>query len=287
MTTVVGALLWAYVLLRHLHTERVSNPIPAFQSGTMEAVARAVGDLYSGSVLTQMLADAHLPDPLEERATKWRRLDASLRLKQNQKGDGGAVIGLTHAAMNPDRTRDRRSEAAGVRDRLNEVLSLSGLRVREDGRVVKTMRAATAAEAAARSEKLRSILAERGAHKEVLDHCRAELLRDDYYEAVFEAIKGLGDRLRTLSGLDLDGSQLVQQALGGKTPVIKINALSTATQRNEQRGISLLAEGLFAAFRNPSAHEPRVKWEMSEQDALDVLGTASMVHRRLDSFVQG
>ncbi|MGO1264497.1 MAG: TIGR02391 family protein [Brevibacterium aurantiacum] len=69
--------------------------------------------------------------------------------------------------------------------------------------------------------------------------------------------------------------------------MIKLNALSTATRRNEQRGISLLAEGLFAAFRNPSAHEPRTKWEMSEQDALDVLGAASMVHRRLDSAVQG
>ncbi|AWT24948.1 hypothetical protein Csp1_01200 [Corynebacterium provencense] len=265
----------------------MANTIPVFQSGTVEAVARAVGDLYSGSVLTQMLADTHLPDPLGEGATKWCRLDASLRQKQNQKGDGGAVIGLIHAAMNPDRTLDQRAEAAGVRDRLNQVLSLSGLRVRENGRIVRTTRATTAAEAAARSERLRSILAERGAHKEVLDHCRAELLRDDYYEAVFEAIKGLGDRLRTLSGLDLDGSPLVQQALGGKTPVIKLNAFSTATQRNEQRGISLLAEGLFAAFRNPSAHEPRVKWEMAEQDALDVLGTASMVHRRLDSAMQG
>lgn len=68
--------------------------------------------------------------------------------------------------------------------------------------------------------------------------------------------------------------------------MIQFNALSTATQRNEQRGIALLAEGLFAAFRNPSAHEPRSKWEMSEQDALDVLGPASMVHRRLDTSVQ-
>ena len=234
-----------------------------------------------------MLTDTNLPDPLEEEATKWRRLNQSLRQKQSQKGDGRAVIGLIHAAMSPDRTLDRRAKAAGVRDKLNQVLSLSGLRVREDGRVVKTTRASTDTEAAARSERLQGFLAERGAHEEVLAHCRAELPRDDYYEAVFEAIKGLGDRLRTLSGLDLDGCPLVQQALGGKTPMIQLNALSTATQRNEQRGIALLAEGLFAAVRNPSAHEPRTKWEMSEQDALDVLGTASTVHRRLDSAVQG
>ncbi|WP_428847474.1 TIGR02391 family protein [Mycolicibacterium cosmeticum] len=35
----------------------------------------------------------------------------------------------------------------------------------------------------------------------------------------------------------------------------------------------LLAEGVFAAFRNPAVHEPKLVWEVSEQDALDVLGT--------------
>jgi hypothetical protein len=40
-----------------------------------------------------------------------------------------------------------------------------------------------------------------------------------------------------------------------------------------------MAEGVFAAFRNPAAHEPRLVWEVSEQDALDVVGTLSMIHR--------
>lgn len=51
--------------------------------------------------------------------------------------------------------------------------------------------------------------------------------------------------------------------------------------RDEPRGVALLAKGLFAAFRHPTSHEPRVEWSMSEQDALDVLGTLSMLHRRL------
>ncbi|WP_276309372.1 TIGR02391 family protein [Cryobacterium aureum] len=46
---------------------------------------------------------------------------------------------------------------------------------------------------------------------------------------------------------------------------------------------SSLAKGLFSAFRNPVAHEPRIEWVLTEQDALDVLGTLSMIHRRLDS----
>ena len=31
-------------------------------------------------------------------------------------------------------------------------------------------------------------------------------------------------------------------------------------------------KGVFAAFRNPAAHEPKIVWTMTEQDALDVLG---------------
>ncbi len=35
-------------------------------------------------------------------------------------------------------------------------------------------------------------------------------------------------------------------------------------------------------FRNPTAHEARVKWQMSKEDAEDLLSLASLIHRRLD-----
>ena len=34
------------------------------------------------------------------------------------------------------------------------------------------------------------------------------------------------------------------------------------------------------------AHNPKIHWQMTEQDALDVLTTISLVHRRLDSAVR-
>ena len=40
-----------------------------------------------------------------------------------------------------------------------------------------------------------------------------------------------------------------------------------------------------AGRRNPAAHEPKLYWTMSELDALDVLGTLSMIHRRLDTAI--
>lgn len=35
-------------------------------------------------------------------------------------------------------------------------------------------------------------------------------------------------------------------------------------------------------FRNPEAHQPRIEWPISEQDALEILSLISYCHRRLD-----
>jgi uncharacterized protein (TIGR02391 family) len=94
------------------------------------------------------------------------------------------------------------------------------------------------------------------ADPEVVRQCRPELLRSACYEAVFEAVKGLGVRLREKSGLDQDGRALVQAALRGKPPRIPLTDNMTVAERNEQEGVALLAEGIFAAFRNPAAHTP-------------------------------
>lgn len=229
-----------------------------------------------------MLAEVPLRNDPGEGNTKWRRLAFVISSNQGSTGTGNALIALITAAMRPDRTLDRATEAHRSRDELNQVLSLVGLRVRDDGKVARATRTQTSDAARDRTERLRTLLDRRGAHAEVLAYCRPELLRNDYYEAVFEAIKGLGSRMRQLTGLDADGYGLVESAMGGSSPQLRINALQTRTQRDEQLGVANLAKGVFSAFRNPAAHEPRAEWTLTEKDALDVLGTLSMIHRRLD-----
>lgn len=256
--------------------------IAPFPGGTLEGVCKAIGELYSGSELTRVLAEVPLKNDPGEGNTKWRRLAYAVSANQSATQTGNAVVRLITVAMRPDRTLDRKSRADVARDELNQILSLVGYRVRDDGKVATTVKAATDSEAQARTTRMKSLLEQRGAHPQVTAYCRAELLRTDYYEAVFEAIKGLGSRLRSLTGVDADGYALVEQTMAGKDPILKLNAGATTTDRNEQLGIANLAKGLFSAFRNPAAHEPRRDWSMTEHDALDVLGTLSLVHRRLD-----
>ena len=74
----------------------------------------------------------------------------------------------------------------------------------------------------------------------------------------------------------------MNEAFAIKSPYIALNALTTESEKSEQKGFSNLLIGLFGAIRNPLAHAPKLTWPMSEQDALDVLTLVSFVHRKLD-----
>ena len=102
---------------------------------------------------------------------------------------------------------------------------------------------------------------------------------------MLESIKGVADRVRNLTGLTSDGAELVNIAFSMKAPIIAINNLATDTDKSEQKGFSNILVGLFGAVRNPTAHEPKISWPMTEQDALDIFAMISFVHRKLDGAV--
>lgn len=101
---------------------------------------------------------------------------------------------------------------------------------------------------------------------------------------MFETTKSVADRLRTLTGLTGDGAALVDEAcsLSKGTPPLAFNLLRNDTEQNEHKGLAMLMKGMFSAFRNTTAHTPKVKWPISEEDALDIMTLASMIQRRLD-----
>ena len=105
----------------------------------------------------------------------------------------------------------------------------------------------------------------------MLSYCRAELLDENYFHAVFEATKGVAERVRTLSGLTGDGADLVNKAFAGQQPALMLGPLITESEKSEQKGFANRLIGLFGAVRNPLAHASRTNWPMPEQDALDIL----------------
>lgn len=82
----------------------------------------------------------------------------------------------------------------------------------------------------ARANALKHILEDRKAHAEIFKYCQAELLNDNYFHAVLEAIKGVTERIRSLSGLGTDGAELVNTVFSVKVPILAINNLQTETK---------------------------------------------------------
>lgn len=81
-------------------------------------------------------------------------------------------------------------------------------------------------------------------------YCIKDYLRADYYDAVFEAAKGLAERVRQISGLTTDGGTLFQVAFSKNDPYIFFNAMSTNSERSEFAGLKELLEAIFHLVRN-------------------------------------
>lgn len=259
---------------------------PPFASSVIEAVSAVLGDTdagMTGSEIQRLLARCGIADPGP--VTKRVRISQALLAEQERTGTGTCAAMVIHNAMNPVSYMDRPGLFEERRARLNQVLGFAGLTLDEAGQLHRRTVTSTISEAAAVAGRLRAEMLRRGAHAQVLVYCTKELVEGDCFDAVFEAVKGLGERLRDLSGLDGDGAALVQAALGGSaggSAVLALNSLRTETERNEQNGLMNMMTGIFGAFRNPAAHKPKVRWHISEVDALDLLTTLSLVHRRLD-----
>ena len=70
-----------------------------------------------------------------------------------------------------------------------------------------------------------------------------------------------------------------------KDPMTRL-IICVGTERSEHTGLMNLLKGLFGTFRNTTAHAPKIKWVINEQDAVDMLTFTSLLHRRLDKCVR-
>lgn len=259
------------------------STVPSFREGQIEALARLLGDCGSGTDITRVLHDRGLVDESGE-STKWRRLYSVFLTAQRQHGCANRVIDFIQSFLIPARFVGRSEEFEARRQELNTILAFSGLEYGADGRFRRCNVAQTLDQAERRVRTIRAKFQGRRLHPEVLKYCRTELLQDNYFHAVFEATKGLAQRIRDTSGIDADGAALVDRVFSIERPVLAINTLRTETEKTEHKGFAALLKGCFAAVRNPLAHEPKILWE-GEDDAADYLSLISLLHRKLDDCV--
>ena len=240
----------------------------------------------SGSEMTPLLARLNAPDP-GEGLTKWKRLLQALGDCQRRHSVGNHVVQFIHIAMDPVRYAGEAHLFDDLRSQLNVVLAFAAYTLGTDGKLRASEGVTNLTDAEQRAGRLRAELSRRRVHPDVLKACRVELLQDNYFHAVLEATKSVAEKIRQRTQLGSDGHQLVDDAFGRSSgpPRLAFNSLRTDSERSEHLGLMNLMKGAFSAFRNPTAHEPKSRWVVSEDDALDLLSVVSLLHRRIDAAV--
>ena len=207
-----------------------------------------------------------------------------LAMEINKNHSFALVYTFLEKALNPvaftdERNRDKYNY---LLEGTNKALLLAGLEITKEGKLTEVIKAKTLDEVDRRVNSLQKQLYNRAIHMEVRKYCIKDFLQKDYYDAVFEAAKGLAERVRQITGLTTDGGTLFQTAFSKNDPYLFFNSMQTDSEKSEFTGFKKLMEAIFHLVRNPAAHTPKINWKVDESKALDILTLISFAHKYLD-----
>lgn len=260
---------------------------PNITQAELVAIAKALGDTDFGFTATeigQLLLQYGFSDT-DPTLTKYKRLYNSFCERCNKEHSFNCVYMFIQNCMDPARGIINGELYEKRRFEVNKILMLKGMEVHDDGKFYKVEKAERLSEVERRTKDLKQKLYAYSAHSRVLACCKEELLAEDYFHAVQEAAKSVCDRVREMSGLLLDGNELIQTAFSIKNPYIALNSLRTSSEQNQQNGFKEIMLGIIHMVRNVTAHELRIRWDIKEKDAVDILQQISFVHKYLDECI--
>jgi uncharacterized protein (TIGR02391 family) len=253
----------------------------------VDSISQLLADQYlTGSKISRMLQYLQLSDPFPKN-TKWKRISYAITEVASRTQSVSPLFKVIEYVANlSDFVRDPESWDR-LLENVNSVLLVKGFQLQEDGKIHQAEAASTYSELQKRIESLTNEITRLELHKEVTRFCTKELIQKDYFHAVFEATKGLFDRIRTISELSYDGDTLIRNAFDLKRPIILIqgNMLTTQDEKNQYYGLVNSIKTCLYLYRNHQAHVPRLFDEISLKDSLRGLMILSLAHELLDKCV--
>jgi uncharacterized protein (TIGR02391 family) len=121
---------------------------------------------------------------------------------------------------------------------------------------------------------------ERNVHPALPKVVRSLFDNGHYSQSTFEAFKFIDKEVQRHSGSTEAGVKLMMQVFPESSPAIQLTPLSTASEKDEQKGFQFLFAGSVMAIRNPRGHEVAVSDSLDQ--CLDHLALASLLLRRLE-----
>jgi uncharacterized protein (TIGR02391 family) len=244
---------------------------------TLEEIARAIGDTYTGAQLPRYLRQSGVPDDFlrdDIAGSKWEWVFAvfdalhdggSAARRALRHFIGGWLEGRYHTPPRPE-----------IRKRIAALLAAQGWHV-TDGRLVigdRTSEQVTTLTPLGQDARVAAL------HPDVRQVADRYMASGHPEVAIFEAFKAINNRVKAMTGLDRDGAGLMGEAFKDGDPAIVLADISTETGRNIQAGFRFMFMGAVTGIRNPDAHE--LFKALDAEEALETLAFASMLMRRLD-----
>lgn len=258
----------------------------------IENVCRILGELTSGSKITNMFAALDFFDSDTVKygkpvTTKWKRLNETIIRECKQHKSAQPFFKTIEFIMKPINFVNSQ-EAWNYNSRaINSNLIFYGYELTNSGKIIVTDSVETVEEAQRRLRSFQDKLNMYEIHPNVMLFCKEELFQNNYFHAILEASKGVLQRVRDLSELELDGMKLIHQSLSSKNPIILIkgNMLTNDTDRSLYNGFKNLLETIVSLYRNPNAHTPKLFDITLETDAITAFNMMSLAHRILDNCI--
>lgn len=258
----------------------------------VEHISRILAEELTGSKIDTMFELLNLPnfDQLERdyTTTKWRRINESVLDKCKRTNSTAPLFSVIQYVLNPPLYMDKPNDWKKILRDINSQLMFYGFEVNDSGKVIVIEVVETFNDAQKRLQSFNERLSEYDIHPEVIKYCQSELFSENYFHAILEASKGLLQRLRELSGLELDGTTLVNEVFILRNPTIIIgnSKNETMSEKSEFNGLKSLINTIVYLYRNPKAHEPKLYNPSSENDAVTAFTLMSMAHSILDDCVR-
>lgn len=250
----------------------------------IEEISKYFGNILTGSEITNKLKRINVNDTSGE-STKWRRIYGTFSYRTQVDKSSNSFLRFIKEVLSPESYVNNPTDFENARIFINRLLLFSGVEYTKEGNFLLTNKVSTINEARQRTNNLLHKLSDRNANPKILKYCTEELLNENYFHAVFEAAKELADHIRELSGLSGDGAQLFDMVFSVDNPILAINTLSTDAEKNEQKGLCMMLKGIFSMVRNVTAHTPKIKWIIDENEAIKILMIISYLQDYLDRCI--
>ena len=254
---------------------------PQISNLALMEIAKIIGGYFTNSQIDTCLKQLRLSAAGSD-TTKWKKILFVFQKYQDRNKNSKDTIRILENLYSPMRFIKDKDQYNVERTKLNKILCMQGFELDKSGTIISVSIIKSLDEVNARYNGLIEKLRERQTHEEVIKYCTAELLVENYFHSIFEAAKGLSDRVREMSGLLEDGAKLYDTVFSNNNPILAYNDLETDSEKNQQNGLKEMLKGITHYVRNVTAHEPKIKWIIEESAAVEILTVISFLHSELD-----